>query len=187
MTKRADGASKLLPNSIALAGEFAVLSRLALHGYDANMTLGNTKNVDILVSNPRTNRLYQLEVKSTLLERKRDSSISKQFGRHVCNWMMHKKHETIARPELWYCFVMVEIELVAKIKKPRMTFFIVPSAVVADYVKRAHCLWLGNSPAHNDSEMRLFRIGFCEEKYPLPTPSKERYEENWDFVDYGPT
>lgn len=30
-------------NSIALAGEFAVLSQLTLYGYDANMTLGNTK------------------------------------------------------------------------------------------------------------------------------------------------
>jgi len=35
---------KLSKNSVSLAGEFAVLSKLALHGYDANMTLGNTKN-----------------------------------------------------------------------------------------------------------------------------------------------
>ena len=39
-------------NSISLAGEFAALSQLALRGYDANMTLGRTKSVDILVSNP---------------------------------------------------------------------------------------------------------------------------------------
>ncbi len=45
-------------NSFALAGEFAVLSELALRGYDANMTLGHTKGVDILVSNPRTGCLY---------------------------------------------------------------------------------------------------------------------------------
>ena len=37
-------------NRTALAGEFAVLSQLALCGYDANMTLGNTKSVDILVA-----------------------------------------------------------------------------------------------------------------------------------------
>ncbi len=43
-------------NSVSLAGEFAVLSQLALRGYDANMTLGRTKGVDILVSNPKTGR-----------------------------------------------------------------------------------------------------------------------------------
>jgi hypothetical protein len=44
--------STINSNSISLAGEFAVLSHLALRGYDANMTLGRTKGVDILVSDP---------------------------------------------------------------------------------------------------------------------------------------
>jgi len=38
---------KIPNNSVSLAGEFAVLSQLALRGYDANMTLGHTKGVDI--------------------------------------------------------------------------------------------------------------------------------------------
>ena len=53
-------------NSVSIAGEFAVLSQLALQGYDANMTLGHTKCVDILVSNPETGKLYQIEVKTNL-------------------------------------------------------------------------------------------------------------------------
>jgi hypothetical protein len=36
-------------NSVGLAGEFVVLSQLTLYGYDAGMTLGHTKNIDILV------------------------------------------------------------------------------------------------------------------------------------------
>ena len=56
--------NKINSNSISLAGEFAVLSQLALRGYDANMTLGNTKGVDILVSNPVNEKMYQLEVKT---------------------------------------------------------------------------------------------------------------------------
>ena len=44
--------TKINRNSVSLAGEFAALSQLALRGYDANMTLGRTKSVDILVSNP---------------------------------------------------------------------------------------------------------------------------------------
>ena len=57
--------SKPSPNSIALAGEFASLSQLTLRGYDANLTLGNTKNVDILVSDPSSGHMYRLEVKTT--------------------------------------------------------------------------------------------------------------------------
>jgi len=52
-------------NSVSLAGEFAALSKLALQGYDANITLGRTKNVDILVSHPGTKKMYRLEVPCT--------------------------------------------------------------------------------------------------------------------------
>lgn len=93
-------------NSVSLAGEFAVLSQLSLRGYDANMTLGRTKNVDILVSDPKTNKFYQLEVKTRLQSKKHPTS-SRLFGRIVCDWIMNEKHENISRPELWYCFVFI--------------------------------------------------------------------------------
>jgi len=49
-------------NSVAIAGEFAVLSQLVLRGFDANMTLGNTKSVDILVADPLTGNMFKIEV-----------------------------------------------------------------------------------------------------------------------------
>jgi hypothetical protein len=98
--------TKISNNSVSLAGEFAVLSRLALCGYDANMTLGRTKNVDILVSNPTTNQLYQLEVK-TGQNRSKRPPVAKVHGRFLYGWMMNEKHESISRPELWYCFVTI--------------------------------------------------------------------------------
>ena len=61
---------RISPNSVALAGEFAVLSQLALYGYDANMTLVRTKSVDILASDPKTDKFYQIEVKTKLDTRK---------------------------------------------------------------------------------------------------------------------
>ena len=64
------------PNSIALAGEFATLSQLALRGYDANLTLGNTKNVDILVSDPESGRMNKLEVKTSSYLSKKGSTRS---------------------------------------------------------------------------------------------------------------
>lgn len=60
MTKR-----KVNANAVSLAGEFATLSQLALRGYDANMTLGQTKGVDILVSDPESDRMFRIEVKTS--------------------------------------------------------------------------------------------------------------------------
>ena len=162
------------PNSVALAGEFAVLSRLALCGYDANMTLGRTKSVDILVSDPKTNQLYQLEVK-TAQNRRNRPPVSKIHGRFLCDWMMGVKHESISTPTLWYCFVsIVGLDL----KTAR--YFVVPSEVVAEYVRVEHRLWLDAAPRH-DTPMRTFRIGFKEESYAIATPSVEQYEDNWEF------
>jgi len=166
---------------VALAGEFAVLSQLALRGCDANMTLGNTKSVDILVSNPATKRLYQLEVKTNLKKkRKKPFSTSKIHGKAVSAWIMKKAHEKIIIPSLFYCFVNIEKGSNA------IKFYIVPSKVVARYVKEEHALWLKEKKKEGkkikDSYMRLFRIGLKEGKpYRISTPTLERYENNWDF------
>jgi hypothetical protein len=165
---------RISKNSASLAGEFAVLSRLALCGYDANMTLGHTKNVDILVSNPNTNRLYQLEVKTSLTSKKRPS-ISKVHGRFWYGWMMSQKHESISRPELWYCFVSIDLG------SNKIRYFIVPSKVVAKYVRAEHRWWLKLTPTGQDTPMRVFRIGLKGEKYKVSTPTVEQYEDNWKF------
>ncbi|MDQ3882100.1 MAG: hypothetical protein M3249_02930 [Thermoproteota archaeon] len=138
------------------------------------MTLGRTKNVDILVSNPTTNQLYQLEVKTNLDSRKRPP-VSKIFGRYLTDWIMHQKHESISRPNLWYCFVTISLE--SKVAR----YFIVPSAIVARYVEAEHRLWRELTPNNKDTPMRLFRIGFNEEQYRIPTPTVEQFEDNWEF------
>jgi hypothetical protein len=94
-------------NSVSLAGEFAVLSQLALHDYDANMTLGRTKGVDILVSHPGTKKMYRLEVKTKYRRSPKELHISKVHGRVKGGWMMGKKHESLIDPSLFYCFVVI--------------------------------------------------------------------------------
>jgi hypothetical protein len=163
---------------VALAGEFAVLSRLALSKYVASMALGNTKNIDILVSDPKTKKFYQLEVKTTLQNRKRSTiSISKDFGRFVCKWIMDKKHENISSPEIWYCFVSIEEDT----KEAR--YFVVPSKIVATYIKEEHKHWRINNPDLKETNIRTFRIGFDKEKYKVTTPTAEKYENNWKFIE----
>src|ERR1700730_3811834 len=163
-------------NSISLAGEFAVLSQLALRGYDANMTLGRTKSVDILVSNPANGKMYQLEVKTNYRNTRNQPSESKVHGKTLSGWMMSKKHETITATNLFYCFVNIS-------KNTSMfKFYIVPSKVVAQYVREEHALWLSVKKKEGkvkETDMWLFRIGSRSEKYTIPTPVAERYENNW--------
>jgi len=163
-------------NAVSLAGDFAVLSQLSLRGYDANMTLGRTKSVDILVSDPGTGRMLKLEVKTSYKSGGSAGGNTKLFGKYESAWIMGEKHEVIRDPDLFYCFVNIGEDT------KQFRFFIVPSEVVADYVKGQHQLWLNADKGHSrTNRMRTFRIGLESEKYPFPTPTAKKYEDNWEF------
>ena len=162
-------------NSISIAGEFAVLSQLTLRGFDANMTLGNTKGVDILVSDPKTGDTFKIEVKTTYSNK---ASSSKLFG-NTMNWIMSEKHENIIDPKLYYCFVNIE-------KRTNIfRFFIVSSRIVADYVKKQHLHWLKSrnvDPKDSSNTMRQFRVALNKEDlFLFPTPLAKDYENRWVF------
>ena len=42
----------------------------------------------------------------------------------------------------------------------------------------------GDGKVVKDGDMRIFRIGRQNEKYPVSTPTAERYENNWQFHSY---
>ena len=155
-----------------MAGEFAVLSQLILHGYDANMTLGHTKNVDILVSDPTSHKMNQLEVKTNYKDRNKIAH-SKIFGEIVNEWMMHEKHEKVKIPNLFYCFVNISKST------HQFRFYIIPNKIVARYVRDEHKLWLRANKKHKANPMRQLRIGVATARYEIPTPRQERYENNW--------
>ena len=150
----------------SIAGEFAALSQLALKGYDANLTVGRAKSVDILVSVPTTGKMYRLEVKTNWRSSRSAGGSSKLFGKYVSAWIMSEKHETISDPLLFYCFVNISPD--AK----TFRFVVVPSAIVSEYVKAQHQLWLKADEDHSrENKMRTFRIGTC----------CEHWENNWEF------
>lgn len=160
-------------NSISLAGEFAVLSQLALRGFDANLTLGNTKSVDILISDPKRNKMFKMEVKTHY---RNSPSHSELFG-HTLGWVMGEKHETIIDKNLYYCFVNIEQQ--THIFK----FYIVPSIVVAKYVKEQHEYWLSSRVNNVEpTTMRRFRLGLDENGYNIETPLAKDYEGKWDLT-----
>lgn len=167
--------SDIPKNSVSLAGEFAVLSQLALRGFDANMTLGHTKGVDILVSDPKTGRMLKLEVKTNYRSTRSRGSHSRLFG-HTIAWIMHEKHEQMTDKDLFYCFVNIQEDGDA------FRFFIVPSRIVASYVRRQHELWKREKMAEKEVPMRQFRIGLDTRGYRITTPLAKRYEDNWKFT-----
>jgi len=174
--------SRISRNSVSLAGEHAVLSQLMLEGYNANMTLGNTKSIDILVFDPENDETYQVEVKTNLESRKGPTD-SKLFGRLVTDWQMDKKHEILEKPKLYYCFVHINSSSPTEFSKYTYRFFIVPSAVVSKYIRDEHQLWLDAKPGRNDTDRRLFRIGLMNDKeIKVPAPLAEKYENNWKFL-----
>lgn len=154
-------------NSIALAGEFFTLGQLALRGLDANMTLGHTKSVDILVSSPSTGKMSRLEVKTT--NTKPTKSTLFGFNYH---WIMGEKHETITDKDLYYCFVLLN--------GPEIRYFVVPSVEVAKYVKDQHQIWLKQDPSHKDGSMRTFRIGCGNDSHGLAI---DKWENKFDLLE----
>lgn len=148
-----------------LAGEYHVLAQLAQRGYVGALTLGHTKGVDILVTNPRSGRVRMVEVKTT----RNAPSNQRMFGvcRFYC-WPMGVKHESVPTGDLIYCFVMLgRLDELPK-------FFLVPAAEVAQYVRWEHREWLKAKDGRNENTMRVFRI---EEHDP------KSYRDHWTLFD----
>ena len=142
-----------------LAGEFYVLAQLAERGFTAALTLGNTKNVDIIVTSPNGKKITRLEVKTSSLPLRYEHLFGKDRF-HI--WAMGEKHEKIKDKNLTYCFVVL------KGKGVLPSFFIVSSSYVARYVRWQHRFWLKSRKQKvKDTPMRNFRI---EEHDPCDMP-----------------
>ena len=119
------------------AGEHLVLSRLLQRGIVAAQAPEGVRKVDILVNFLDGGIPCFIQVKS------------RQFGTDG-GWHMSEKHETIRDSNLFYCFVDFEPE--------NPTVHVIPSAVVADVIKKDHEIWLAtpgkNGQPHNDTTLR---------------------------------
>lgn len=150
-----------------LAGEFYVLAQLAQRGYIGTLTLGNTKQVDVVVFNSNTRRYWRLEVKASRVTPRNE----RLFGpEKFYTWRLGEKHEHISEPDLIYCFVVLSTpDLLPK-------FFLVPSAEVAAYAAWQHAHWLQAPHKRDvkDSAQRTFRVELSDPK---------GYAQNWTLLD----
>lgn len=139
-----------------VAGEYLVAGELSKRGYIASITLRNTREIDILVSNRDATKSVGIQVKSTRYSKTR-------------KWLVNKKSEDYYADNLFYVFVNL------KEGNQRPDFFVVPSKVVAKYVTRGHKDWMEKpnrlGGKHKDSPMRNF---FDREG---------NYLERWDLLN----
>lgn len=138
-----------------VSGEYFVAAELSRRGYMCSITLKNTKGIDVLVSNENSKKLVGVEVKTNNSSRKA--------------WVLNKKAEELAEDNFIYVFTNLK-EL-----GQLPDYYIVPSKIVAEYVKKEHQEWLNtpgkNGQAHRENDMRMFR------------DENEEFKNKWEIFE----
>lgn len=138
-------------NSITgISGEYFVAGELSKRNYIALLTLRNTAGIDIIVTNPTTYKSTNIQVKTT---------------RRNPPWLLHKKNEKSYGNKLFYVFV--------NMMDDKQEYYVVPSKVVANRVKKSHEKWLKGKSTRKDSSMRKFHLSDSE---------KKKYQDNWEIL-----
>jgi hypothetical protein len=87
--------------TVGIAGTYLVAAELSRMGYIALVTTRNTKDTDILVSNPNTGKMASIQVKTSEGLYKTKGKNGKYY------WMLTKKDEDRKRRGLFYVFVVL--------------------------------------------------------------------------------
>jgi hypothetical protein len=151
------------PSMVGSAGEHYVLYQLHMLGMMAALAPRNAPTVDILVLHADETIAASLQVKT------RRSGADK-------GWHMSEKHERIENSRLFYAFVDLE--------PSAPTVFIVPSAIVAEAVRKSHKAWLATpgrkGQAHNDHDMRRIIPNYPYAVESYPDGWLDKYLNQWD-------
>lgn len=147
-------AEKLSNGLTGIAGEYFVAAELSMLGFMASITLRNNDSIDIHASKLSNDKIFAIQVKTN------------QSGKP--SWIMNPKAEARHKENFFYVFVAL------KGKSERPDYFIVPSKIVAEHIKKGHSTWLATpgkkGQVHNDSKMR----NFSDREY--------KYLEKWDLL-----
>jgi hypothetical protein len=120
-------------------GENFVMHRLNDIGLTASFVPRRATSGHIEVLSPDKQRVI-----ATLL-------VSARTDRSQQGWVMNEKHEFTSKPGLYYALVDLE--------PAEAVTYVVPSAVVSDWLKRDHSRWLKEDANHQDNPVRKLRFG----------------------------
>ena len=148
---------------VGISGVYYVAADLSQLGYIATVTSRNAQGVDIFVSSSDGLKSVSIQVKTSGAEQR------KRFTR---SWRMDKKHENLYSDSFFYVFV----DLHEGNSKP--DYYVVPSKVVAEYVRTSHAKWLQtpskSGKIHEDHPHRLYEI--YDDKI------AEKYKDAWHLL-----
>jgi hypothetical protein len=139
------------------AGAFYTAALLALHGWDASLTVGNTPRTDIVAQHHDHQTLIAVQCKATTGNK---------------TYLLSSGCESPSPPSRNEWFVLVALRGAAA----RPDFFIVPRNVAAAYIYVGHQAWL-TVPAKNGKPHRPNSMRDVEQE------AVKHYKERWDLLD----
>lgn len=158
---------------LGAAGEHYVMSQLLRRGLIAALAPQGVPNLDIVISDVSGTRQFGVQVKSRL-DKGADGG-----------WHMGAKHESIASPSLFYCFVDF-----GRGAGDMPKTYVIPSEIVATVLKESHMTWLSNpgKDGHIRQDSKVRRLVPDYSALYAPTPAKyaqgwmDRYFEAWHYL-----
>lgn len=156
---------------LGAAGEHYVMCQLLRRGYIAALAPVGVPNTDIIVTDQIGERLCAVQVKTR-------RALGSDDG-----WHMGAKHEKNVSPRLFFAFVDFGASLS---DVPRC--WLVPSAVVADVLTRAHAFWLSTpgkkGQARKDTDFRRFLPNYAKTGIEIGCGPGwlDLYFEKWDAI-----
>lgn len=126
-------------------------SKANVHQNGKAHVLRHLNRMGLSVALARRGEPFHIQVTSTDKDTIATLVVSARTGRAHGGWVMNKRHEDISSPRCFYALVDFEVD-------PPVTY-IVPSEVVADWLKKDHARWLREGPAHKDNPVRKLGNG----------------------------
>lgn len=146
---------KLSKGITGIAGEYFAAAELSRRNFMASITLRNNDSIDILASNPRNNKIYSIQVKTSQLKSR--------------SWPLSVKSETNFSDKHFYIFINFR----GIFERPE--YFIVPSKIVSETIRLDNQTWLEkpgkNGNIHKENSIRKFY------------DNEEAYLEKWEYLE----
>lgn len=150
--------------TVGNAGECFVAGELMRRGFTVGFTLTNTPDYDILAIN-KTDPKRQLAIQVKTSNDTYLTASGKERKLH--KWRLTEKAETLQSDNMYYVFVILN-----GLDMPQ--YYIVPSKIVAETVKKEYEEWLkqpgSKGQPHKDNNVRNF-ISYNDE-----------YKDNWNVL-----
>lgn len=170
---------KVPKSLVGACGVFHAAAELSRRGWIAMPTIRNTEGIDIVAV--RSGKTANIQVKTN------------SYGK--ARFPMRTKNETLVAPNIFYILVTLKDE------GKRPDFYVVPSKIVAEYIKQAHQIFVNLPPKvklerhkgksikeiRKKSTMRLFPVtrndvlGKMPEK--LRSIKIEDYKDKWEILE----